>query len=219
MTISTDTIKAIGQSDSRERVGDEVVAGNVYDKYHTANPIARRLMAGFTGAIEDLLDWHEGEEILEVGCGEGYLMSHLQSSYAAPRMAGLDISFGIVRTATQQGCPQVPFLQASVYELPWADQSWDIVVMCEVLEHLENPAAALEEVHRVCRRAVLVSVPREPLWSLANMARLKYLRTLGNTPGHVQRWGRRDFATLVGRYFTVEGIASPFPWTMIWGLK
>ncbi len=219
MTTSTDTVKAVGPNGARERVGDEVVAGNVYDKYHTGNPIARRLMAGFTQALGDLLDWREGEEILEVGCGEGYLMGHLQRHYPAPRMAGLDISFGIVQTATQQGCPQVPFLQASVYELPWVDQSWDIVVMCEVLEHLDRPEAALEEVRRVCRRGVLVSVPREPLWSLANMARLKYLSSLGNTPGHVQRWGRRDFAALVGRYFKLERIANPFPWTMIWGLK
>ena len=197
----------------------DLVAGNVYDKYHTANPIARHLMSGFLGAFDRLLQLDEGERLLEVGCGEGYLMRRSSDSFPSAHRAGCDLSFEIVAGASRQGCPQVPFLQASVYQLPWPDQSWDVVVACEVLEHLDEPEQALREMNRVCRRGCLVSVPREPLWSLANLGRLRYLGRLGNTPGHVQRWSSARFTELVGRYFRVEQVLQPFPWTMIWSTK
>ncbi|HZJ28201.1 MAG TPA: methyltransferase type 11, partial [Acidimicrobiia bacterium] len=58
-------------------------------------------------------------------------------------------------------------------------------------------------------------VPREPLWRVANMARGKYWRDLGNTPGHIQHWGRRSFAARVACHFDIVSVASPPPWTMV----
>jgi len=203
----------------RQRAGDDVVAGNIYDKYHTRHVLARYLMNGFIQAFDSLFHLRPGDSILEIGCGEGYLLRYMRHRFPDATAAGLDISFGIVQVATRTGCPGVPFLQASAYELPWKNESWDVVVACEVLEHLEKPESALAEMRRVCRRGCLVSVPREPFWRLANMARLKYLRCLGNTPGHVQHWGRRSFVRLVDRFFSVTAMKTPFPWTMIWGDK
>ena len=62
---------------------------------------------------------------------------------------------------------------------------------------------------------VPASVPRERIWSLANLARGKYLRDLGNTPGHINHWTKRGFVELVARRCTVRGARSPFPWTMV----
>jgi ubiquinone/menaquinone biosynthesis C-methylase UbiE len=197
-----------------KRPGDDVVAGNVYDKYHTSNPLARHLMQGFLQSFDQLFELLPGERVLEVGCGEGYLMERMRRRYPEATMAGLDISYGIVQTARDGA--SASFLQASAYELPWPDKSWDVVVACEVMEHLDEPERALAELRRVGRRACLLSVPREPLWRLANMARGRYLSSLGNTPGHVQHWGRDRFAAMVAQYFTVKEIQSPLPWTMIW---
>ena len=61
---------------------------------------------------------------------------------------------------------------------------------------------------------MLVSVPREPLWRGLNMARGAYLRDLGNTPGHLNHWSKREFAGLLRRYGEVVELRSPFPWTM-----
>ena len=85
----------------------------------------------------------------------------------------------------------------------------------EVLEHVPDPDATLAEMTRVARSHLLVSVPREPLWRIVNMARGAYWKSLGNTPGHVNHWSRVGFVSLLTRHGTVEEIRSPFPWTML----
>jgi ubiquinone/menaquinone biosynthesis C-methylase UbiE len=99
--------------------------------------------------------------------------------------------------------------------LPFADESIDLVVGLEVLEHIPDPAPALREIARVCAAAVVFSVPREPIWRIGNMARGRYLRDLGNTPGHVNHWSARAFEQFVGAQFDVRASARPLPWTMI----
>ena len=75
---------------------------------------------------------------------------------------------------------------ASVLALPFAARSFDVVTCLEVLEHLDDPAAAARELARVARRAVVVSVPFEPWFRAGNVLRGNYLAHLGNHPEHVQ---------------------------------
>ena len=211
-----ETVGAIGQ---HERTGDDIVAGNVYDKYHSKNPVARRLMGGFMQAFAALFDARSGDSVLEIGCGEGHLLNRVYHLGYRGRLAGLDIAHSVVRQARDESPKSIEVIQASAYDLPCADRSWDMVIACEVLEHLEDPERALAELRRVCRSGCLISVPREPVWRVANMARFKYLTRLGNTPGHVQHWSRDRFIELVGKYFAVKEVRNPFPWTMAWGIK
>ena len=51
---------------------DGVLAGNLYDKYGSRNPIVRWLMRGFAEALEALVDQTQASVIHEVGCGEGH---------------------------------------------------------------------------------------------------------------------------------------------------
>jgi len=76
-------------------------------------------------------------------------------------------------------------------------------------------AAALRELARVARRDVVVSVPREPIWRIANMGRGKYLRELGNTPGHINHWSKGAFVSVVADELAVRQVRAPFPWTMV----
>jgi hypothetical protein len=84
----------------------------------------------------------------------------------------------------------------------------------EVLEHVPDPGGVLAEMSRVASRWVLVSVPREPLWRVLNMARGEYLRDFGNTPGHLNHWSKRGFRKLLTRYGEIVELRSPPPWTM-----
>ncbi len=83
-----------------------------------------------------------------------------------------------------------------------------------MLEHLDDPDAALARIAALARPWMLVSVPREPLWRALNLARFAYLGELGNTPGHVNHWSRRRFLGWLGERVEVIEARSPLPWTM-----
>jgi SAM-dependent methyltransferase len=190
--------------------------GNVYDKYGTRNPIARALMAGFFRDLDDLMASAGPATMIEAGCGEGYLSAR----YAARlrRLDAFDIDADCVESARARladAAPAVSVFQADLIDAAATLPPADLVLCCEVLEHVHTPEVALDRLHDLSARYVIVSVPREPLWRIMNMARLKYLGAFGNTPGHVQHWSARAFRDLIGRRFTVLKVRQPPPWTMI----
>ena len=195
--------------------GGSVVVGNVYDKYGTKNPVARAMMRGFLGAVTELYARVAPSSVLEVGCGEGKLAAHLVRSAPRPsRFVITDVDLACLEPGLD---PVIEPREASAYALPFDDHSFDLVVCCEVLEHLDEPARGLAEVARVARRAVIVSPPREPLWRLLNLARGHYLRDFGNTPGHVQHFSRRSLVGLVETRARVVETRTPVPWTVLLG--
>ncbi|MBA3315945.1 MAG: class I SAM-dependent methyltransferase [Planctomycetota bacterium] len=187
------------------------VIGNVYPKYATRNPIARYLMHGFLSAAGELYDSTAAKTVLEVGCGEGELASRLVRRGSRPeRFVACDLDLSRVKDD-----PLITYQCASAYALPYKDGEFDLVVCCEVLEHLDDPAAAIHEIARVSKKAALISVPWEPVWRFANVARGRYLSRFGNTPGHVQHFSRSDIRLLVGGKLSILNERRPFPWTML----
>ena len=188
--------------------------GNVYDKYGTKNPIARALMAGFLRAVTGLYRQAAPRAVLEVGCGEGRLAAALLAAGPRPdRFVATDLAD--VRAPGLD--PAVEFQVASIYDLPFPDRAFDLVVCCEVLEHLDRPEEGLRELARVADRRVLLSVPWEPVWRAMNLARLRYLSDLGNTPGHLQHFTRRQILDLAGRHLDLLAVRRPLPWTVLLG--
>jgi len=193
-----------------------VVVGNVYDKYASRNPLVRRIMRGFHGALDGLVAQARPRSIHEVGCGEGYWV--LRWSEQGIDTRGSDFSEEVIRlarlNAAERGVDAGRFAVRSAYELDPARDAADLVVCCEVLEHLERPDEALRTLQGVARGHLILSVPREPVWRLLNLARGKYVADLGNTPGHVQHWSTGAFLRLVRGYFDVVEVRTPLPWTM-----
>ena len=104
----------------------------------------------------------------------------------------------------------------SIYDLaPGCLADHDLTVCCEVLEHLEDPLEGLEALYRSRAPSLIVSVPREPLWRVMNMVRLRYWGALGNTPGHLNHWSARRFVDFAARRFHVEEVRQPLPWTFL----
>lgn len=192
---------------------DHGPAGNVFDKYHTTNPVYRLLVRSFLRTVRSFTREFSGPSVLEVGCGEGHLARFLANGWDAPPIVAFDISPAVVREAVRLGGGPRFFVGDS-YALPFPDKSFDLVVMCEVMEHLSEPETALSEISRVARQGCLVSVPREPLWRALNLARGSYWSDWGNTPGHVQWWSKRAFLRLLGRHGTLRAAAAPYPWTV-----
>ena len=190
-----------------------VPIGNTYDKYGSANPIERRLMAGFMRRLEGLLPLTGVTRILEVGVGEGHIAARVRERYPEAEITGIDLPDSTL--AGHWKAKQLVGAFASAERLPFADDAFDLLLAVEVLEHVPNPDKVLAEMARVARHSAILTVPWEPWWRVANVARGKYLAHLGNTPGHVQHWGRAAFADVVKRHFTVTACRGSFPWTLV----
>ncbi|MBA3475483.1 MAG: methyltransferase domain-containing protein [Actinobacteria bacterium] len=117
------------------------------------------------------------------------------------------------RRAAAEGL-DISYEATAVQLLDPAEHSAELVVCCEVLEHLPDPEEALDVLGSLASPWLLASVPREPLWRALNMARGAYLRDLGNTPGHLGHWSKRGFLEMLSERFEVVEVRNPLPWTM-----
>jgi 2-polyprenyl-3-methyl-5-hydroxy-6-metoxy-1,4-benzoquinol methylase len=191
------------------------VTGNTYDKYGSANPVVKRLMANFEATLDHLFSEASPGSLLDVGCGEGVLTEKWARRIEG-RVVGIDLDDPHLHEQWQErSAPNLEYRVMKAENLPFADGEFDVATAIEVLEHVPDPEHTVAEMARVAGGHLLVSVPREPLWRALNMARGAYLRDLGNTPGHVNHWSKRSFVRLLSRYGTVVEARSPFPWTML----
>jgi ubiquinone/menaquinone biosynthesis C-methylase UbiE len=196
---------------------DGTVTGNTYDKYGSTNPVVKRMMAGFERALDELFARADPQSLLDVGCGEGVLTHRWATELAPPkRVVGIDLEDPVLEAEwRERAAPNLEYRVMKAEHLPFADGEFDVAAAIEVLEHVPDPAHTVAEMARVAQRHLLVSVPREPVWRLMNLARGAYVRDLGNTPGHVNHWSKAAFVRLLSQHGTVVEARSPFPWTML----
>jgi len=187
--------------------------GNTYDKYASTNPLEQKMMAGFMKALDGMLEGLAPTRILEIGVGEGEVMQRVRQRFPDVAVAGLDLPDP--ELAGRWRAAGLPCCFGDATRLPFPDAAFDLVLAIEVLEHVPGPEAALAELARVSSGTLVASVPFEPIWRAGNMARRRYLRDWGNTPGHVNHWHRWSFRRFIARRFDVDQVATPLPWTMV----
>jgi ubiquinone/menaquinone biosynthesis C-methylase UbiE len=136
--------------------------GEVFDFEEEVEPGHREANRRLAQEMLGLAGLKGDEMVLDIGCGSGWLIAALEK--ANPRgICGLDISRGQYLKAADPSMPRAPFVEGDAYYLPVRDESVDVVIMTEVLEHLDRPSAAVRDAARVLRRGgrLLVTVPAE----------------------------------------------------------
>ena len=188
-----------------------------YRKHTAANPLQRALIDRFHRKIVAEVMALSPQSFLDAGCGEGFVARRVIDAVPGISLTGCDVSQTALEIAAAAN-PEGRFVAGSVVDLPFPDRSFDVVGCFEVLEHLPDdlPRNALSELGRVARQAVVLSVPHEPLFCLANAARGKNLdvRPRGSDPDHKQFWSRAAFGDVVDERFVVQRLTGSFPWTI-----
>ncbi|MFT7465283.1 MAG: ubiquinone/menaquinone biosynthesis C-methylase UbiE [Pseudohongiellaceae bacterium] len=122
------------------------------DEYHESAWKHRRTL------VERLLPKRVAGPLLDSGCGDGALSVFTREQTGAEYAVGLDLS--VRRAQRAQGDkPAVHFLSGSIYELPFPDDHFELVLCTDLLEHLDEPQRAFDELVRVSSKHVLISVP------------------------------------------------------------
>jgi GT2 family glycosyltransferase/SAM-dependent methyltransferase len=154
-----------------------------------------------------------GLRVLDVACGAGYGTNIL--AQAAAEATGVDIDAAAIRKASKKyKRDNLKFVTADCCEMPFEADSFDVVVANEMIEHIEEQAAFLEEAKRVLKPggALLVSTPNKPVYNrykspnpfhVAEMTIPEFRRLLKRHFGHVQFTGLR--MALVSTGFEMDG--------------
>lgn len=152
--------------------------------------------------------------VLDIGCGDGLLMESLKKEKNI-KITGIDISSKAIEICKSRG---LNCIQGDITDtLPFADKSFESVLLIDVLEHIFQPLDVLKEAHRVCTGYVYISVPN----FVSFPARLQVL--LGkvpenNTPrdGHVYWMTKKVITSLLKEAgFEVEEIIVNTFWERV----
>lgn len=185
-------------------------------KHQSKNPIQRALIGRFKQRAAELVRQAAPRTILDLGCGEGFMIEALLDAGIDAQFTGIDLSEAAIADARGRIGPRAnaSFEVVDARKLVDDGRTFDMVMMLEVLEHIPNPAQMIPILKKLASRHVLLSVPWEPFFCGLNLARGKNITRLGNDPEHVNHWTRQGFFRFIRPHFSILETPGVFPWSM-----
>lgn len=111
--------------------------------------------------LESMKESNPSLKLLDVGCGSGTISLSFAKLIPDGHVTGVDVNANILprsrANAETAGVKNIEFQQGSIYELPFADETFDITCCHQVLIHIGNPWDALREMLRVTKRGGIVA--------------------------------------------------------------
>ena len=206
----------------------EYNSGN-YDKYNSKNLLKRRMVERLNAKILTTMDGFVKKitnnparekspiRILDAGCGEGFISNMIYNNIDNVEVVGLEYTSEAIDIAKQSN-NNIEFVQGDIYKMPFEDAAFDIVLCMEVLEHLTDPSAAIEEVLRVSKNFLIITVPNEPWFCMGNLLALKNVSRLGNPIDHINHWTFGGFKKFTVDFLGRDGqdvlYDTSFPWSI-----
>ncbi len=142
--------------------------------------------AGRRQLIRQLLTGYNPQKILDIGCGTGQTLSFLKTIFPKAKLFGLDQSRTAVRFAQNRGHHLVK--EGDALHLPFPKETFDIVLLLDVIEHIQDDRQALTEAKRVLKKrgVILITSPAlQFIWSHHD-----------SNQGHQRRYTRTRLRTL-----------------------
>jgi SAM-dependent methyltransferase/uncharacterized membrane protein YbhN (UPF0104 family) len=189
----------------------EQAAGQDARKYATGNPVVQRLIGRWATRLraEIAALAPPGTVLADIGVGEGLALARICPDGTA--VIGVEYRADKVRCALERIESLMPVI-ADAGMLPLRNDAVPVVTCIEVLEHLTDPALAIEELARVTHHGCVVSVPWEPWFRLGNLARGKNVARFGNDPEHLQYFTPGRLEAVLGGHFASVRVRRVFPW-------
>ena len=123
----------------------------------------------------------DGARVLDAGASDGFFLSYLGAAGAV----GINFLSDCAKKIRADGFSSCV---ADVERLPFANGSFDYVICCETLEHVPNPIRAIDELARVCRKRLIVTIP----WVERSFVNARP-HGWPNVEGHIFEFCEQDF--------------------------
>lgn len=100
--------------------------------------------------------------ILDVGAASGWFLHELKKKFDNADCTGIDV-YGKAIDYGKKKYKDIKLLRADAHKLPFKDESFEVIVCCEVLEHVENSEAVIREMKRVLKKngSIIVEIDTE----------------------------------------------------------
>ena len=140
----------------------------------------------------DFCKKHAGGRILDYGCATGgYCLELEKLNYEC---VGVDVNEKLIKIAQQKGVKA----QLITNNLPFPDNSFDTVIMFELLEHVHDPDVLLKEAERVAKKNILITVPNCEYFEELGKYGLTYQHFLAMD--HINFFTKKELEKLIVRY-------------------
>lgn len=156
--------------------------------------------------------------MLDVACGTGELLSRVVTETPGAELTGVDLAPKMVERARKKLSdePNAHVERADAHDLPYADDTFDVVVCANTFHYFTHPEQVLEEVRRVLEpegRLVLLDWCRD-FWTCQLMDRvLQYL-----DPAYETCYTRAELTTLLARASFEVPDAFRYRFDVVWGM-
>ncbi|QKJ31326.1 class I SAM-dependent methyltransferase [Mucilaginibacter mali] len=188
---------------------EKVTSTNVkaaYDEFYQQHDIAWRMLGAKYKAqhIIDVCKGYKFETVLEVGAGDGSILKLLAEKDFAPSYDAVELSASGVAQIKKAGIRNLRSVQEfDGYHLPFGDDSFDLIILSHVLEHVEHERLLLRELKRVAKMFV-IEVPLD--YRMGVDARIKHFLAYG----HINMYTPTSLRYLLGTegFDVLEGLTS-----------
>ncbi|VVB60054.1 Ubiquinone/menaquinone biosynthesis C-methyltransferase UbiE [uncultured archaeon] len=153
------------------------------------------------------------QSIIDIGCGDGALLSRLSGELKPKKIFGADISNKALSAARARIKGGV-FLRVDLQKkLPFKGKEFDLSILCDILEHVRNPKELAKEAQRISKYT-LFKIPLENAhyWNL--LEKMGRYESVGENhgSGHLYKWNKRQARSLIEAGIIKKEIAkSPLP--------
>ena len=156
------------------------------------------------------------EHVLDLGCGTGELLARVAAKYPSVRLTGLDPVPEMLEVARSKLRPDVDLRVGWANELPWPDETFDVVVSCNMFHYITHPVAALTEMERVLRPGGRIIITDWCDDYLACRVCSVYLRLTSRA--HYKTYRQAECVSLLEQAGHADASVERYKISWLWGL-